>query len=490
VACDVRGIFSEALPHKFDLARQYFNPAFVQALELLGLDKPYSRAEGCYLFDPDGQRYLDFLSGYRVLNIGHNHPAVRQALAEALSQNWPNLVQMDASPLAGTLARELVARAPKGLEIVRFGNSGSEAVEMAMKFSRRATGRSKLLAARDAYHGLTYGALSLSGRPEIWQKGFTPVIGDCKLVPFDDADALEAALANRDVAAFIVEPIQGEAGIIVPRDEYLPRAQELCRKYGTLFVLDEVQTGLGRTGKFLAAEHWNLSPDIVCLAKALSGGFVPIGATLMRRDIALKVFDNIDNCAIHFSTFEANNLAMVAGLATLEVLENEHLVENAARMGALLIERLRELQQRHEFIAEVRGRGLFVAVRFDEPRSLDQKMAWKLARETADGFFGMCVVMALMKRHRLLVQVSGHDTNVLDCTPPLLVTEAEIEYFVSALDQVLEGCKQVLGPLFEMGRDMMERSLNNGTALPTLERAVRNVSASAGLSGVRSSVSS
>jgi ornithine--oxo-acid transaminase len=469
VTVDAGRLFEENLGSKFELANRYFNPALAAALQITGLDRSYVRASGCYLYDAAGERYLDFLSGFRVLNLGHNHPVVRQALAEALTCEWPNMAQVDVSPLAGALARELVMRATPGLDIVRFGNSGSEAVEMAIKFSRRATGRSIVLAARNAYHGLTYGALSLSGRPDIWHDGFTPVVGGCELVPFDDSAALEERLKQKDVAAFVVEPIQGEAGIVVPRDDYLPHAQELCRHYGTLFVLDEVQTGLGRTGRFLAAEHWNLEPDVVCLAKALSGGFVPVSATLMRRWIAERVFDNIDHCAIHFSTFEANNLAMVAGLATLRALDSERLIDNSAQMGALLIERLRELQHRHEFVAEVRGKGLFVAVRFDEPRTLEQKMAWKLARETSEGFFGTCVVMALMKHHRIVAQTSGHDGNVLDCTPPLVCSEAEIDRFVIALDEVLESCRQIAGPPWEMSADMMRRSMDNGIRLPALQ---------------------
>jgi ornithine--oxo-acid transaminase len=476
---NVGDTFRDNLPRKFDLAERYFNPSFVQALKLLGLDRRYTHAEGCYVYDDEHVRYLDFLCGYRVLNLGHNHPAVRQALTDSLAHNWPNMLQMDASPLSAVLAQELVRRAPAGLDVVRFGNSGSEAVELAMKFSRRATRRSKLVAARQAYHGLTYGALSLSGRPDAWQDGFRPVVPGCELVPFNDVDALERVLQARDVAAFIVEPIQGEAGIVVPDDDYLPRAQELCRFYGTLFVLDEVQTGLGRTGTFLAAEHWNLEPDMICLAKALSGGFVPVSATLMRRNILLDVCDSVDNCAIHFSTFEANNLAMVAGLATLNVLDSEGLVGNSARMGALLLERLQELQQRHEFIAEVRGKGLFVGVRFGAPRTLRQRMYWKLACETAEGFFGQCVVMALMKHHRIITQTAGNDPDVLDCTPALIVTEREIDYFVAALDDVLEGCKQGLGPVWEMGTELMKRSIDLGVPLPSLQRGRMNIQAGA-----------
>jgi acetylornithine/succinyldiaminopimelate/putrescine aminotransferase len=234
-------------------------------------------------------------------------------------------------------------------------------------------------------------------------------------------------------------------------------------------VLDEVQTGLGRTGAFLAAEHWKLEPDMVCLAKALSGGCVPVGATLMRRGISDRVFDSIDNCAIHFSTFEGNNLAMAAGLAALHVLDDEGLIDNAARMGALLRQRLEALRERHGFIAEVRGKGLFLAVRFGEPPALEHKMVWKLARDFNDGFFGACVTMALMKHHRIITQTSGHDGNVLDCTPPLVAGEREIEAFVNALDQVLESCKEVVGPLWEMGADMMRRSMDRNVPLPALQ---------------------
>jgi ornithine--oxo-acid transaminase len=474
MAFDAAELFRDHLPRKFDLGDRHFNPTFVQALKLVGLDKLYTRAQGCYVYDNEDHQYLDFLCGYRVLNLGHNHPAIKQALTDAVAQDWPNMVQMDSSPLAGALASELVRRAPAGLEVVRFGSSGSEAVELAMKFSRRATGRSKLVATRNGYHGVTYGALSLAGQPERWQTGFEPMLPDCELVPFNDADALERALKDRDVAAFIVEPIQGEAGFVTPADEYLPRAQALCRFYGTLFVLDEIQTGLGRTGKFLAAEHWDLQPDMICLAKALSGGFVPVSATLMRRNIFLKVVDNVDNCALHFSTFEANNLAMVAGLATLNVLDSEGLIENSARLGAVLQERLRGLQQRHEFIHEVRGKGLFAGVRFGAPRTLRHRMAWKLACDTADGFFGQCIVMALMRHHRIISQTAGNDPDVLDCTPALIATEKEIDYFVNALDQVLESSKEVLGPVWEMGTDLMKRSIANGVPLPSLQRKPAN----------------
>ena len=452
-------IFEEHLPQKLDLASQHVNPTFVKVLKLIGFDKPYVRAEGCYLYDTDGHRYLDCMAGYCVFNVGHNHPVVRRALVDALERNWPTMVQMDVSPLSGVLARELARRATPGLDVVYFGNSGAEAVEAAMKFARGATSRRRLLAAHNAYHGLTYGALSLSGRPELWQEGFQPVVPKCTIVPFNNLDALERELKRGDVAAFIVEPIQGEAGVVVPSGDYLPGAQELCRKHGAMFVLDEVQTGLGRTGKFLAAEHWKLQPDIICLAKALSGGLVPASATLTRREIFRKVFNTLERCVIHGTTFGENNLAMAAGLATLHVLDNERLIENSARMGALFLRRLRELQERHEFIAEVRGRGLFVAVRFGGPRSLKLRAEWTLAQKAAKGLFGESIVMSLMKHHRILAQIAGHDPDVLKFTPPLVAGEAEIDQIVGAFDEVLEGCKKASGPVWEMAVALMKRAV-------------------------------
>jgi ornithine--oxo-acid transaminase len=456
---DVKSWFENRVPEKFDLSSQCVNPTFVKVLKLIGLDKPYVRAEGCYLYDAAGNRYLDCLGGYCVFNVGHNHPVVREALTQALAQNWPNMLQMDASPLSGLLARELIKRAPKGLDVVYFGNSGAEAVEAAMKFARCFSGRRRLLAAHNAYHGLTYGALSLSGRPEIWQEGFKPVVPDCAIVPFNDLSALENELKKGDVAAFIVEPIQGEAGVVIPSDDYLPKAQQLCRQHGALFVLDEIQTGLGRTGKFLAAEHWGIEPDILCLAKALSGGFVPVSATLTRREILLKVFNTLERCVIHCTTFGENNLAMVAGLATLRALDEDRLVENSARMGALLLERLRDLQKRHEFVAEVRGKGLFAAVRFGEPRSLKLKTQWTLAHKMAPALFVEAIVMSLMKHHRILIQTAGHDLDVLKITPPLVAGEKEVDYFVTALDRVLESCQSVTGAVWETATDLMKRAV-------------------------------
>jgi len=304
------------------------NPHWVRLLNLLQMNVAYERCSGSELFTADGRRILDFLSGYCVHNVGHNHPAVVAALKEELDREGPAMLQSHVPGLAAELAERLSARAGGRLNRVFFTSSGSEGVETAIKFSRASTGRAGLLYAEGAFHGLTCGALSLMSDP-FWREGFGPLLPDTVAVPFLDVEALEKQLATRKFAAFIVEPIQAEGGIRVPAPEYLQTAQALCRRYGTLFVLDEVQTGMCRTGTFLAAHRFGLDPDMVVLAKALSGGLVPVGAVLMSAAVSDSVFSSLKRAIVHASTFGENALAMRAGLATLDVLEHESLGERA-----------------------------------------------------------------------------------------------------------------------------------------------------------------
>src|SRR5436309_6914772 len=274
------------------------------------------------------------LSGFGVFALGRNHPAVRKALKSVLDADLPNLVQMDVSTLEGILAERLLALVPH-LDKVFFANSGAESVEAAIKFARTATGRTGIVFCDHAFHGLTYGALSLNG-DEMFRNGFEPFLPDCVRIPFNDLAALEQALSSRRMAAFIVEPIQGK-GVILPTEEYLKGAEHLCRCHETLFVTYEIQTGIGRTGKFLAGEHWGIEPDMVLLAKALSGGHVPVGAVLMRKSIYNQVFNRMHRAVVHGSTFGKNDLAMAAGTATLELMRADPGIENAAETGTRLL---------------------------------------------------------------------------------------------------------------------------------------------------------
>jgi ornithine--oxo-acid transaminase len=416
---------------------EHVNPQWVRLLDVLEMNVAYQRCLGAELFTADGERILDFLSGYCVHNTGHNHPRVVAALMDELTKNGPNMLQSHVPELAGELAERLCLRAGGGLTKVFFNSSGSEGVETAIKFSRAKTKRAGLLYAEGAFHGLTCGALSLM-EGTTWAKGFGRLLPDTKAVPFGDIDALTAQLATEKFAAYILEPIQAEGGIRVPPPGYLKAAQELCRKYGTLFVLDEVQTGMYRTGKFLAAHHFDVQPDMVVLAKALSGGLIPVGAVLMTDEVYEAVYSSLDRAIVHTSTFSENGLAMRAGMATLDVLEDEGLGDRALTMGEAFRNSLREKLAGYEMVGEVRGIGLLSGIEFKAPSSLTLRMAYETFQRIHPGLFGQMVVMRMFKSEHVLTQICGNNFMVLKAAPPLTVSHEHLDYFVAAIDQVTE----------------------------------------------------
>lgn len=397
----------------------------------------YERCLGAELFTSDRRRILDFLSGYCVHNAGHNHPEIVAALQQELAVCGPVMLQSHVPELAGILAQQLCERAGRRLAKVFFASSGSEGVEAAIKFSRARTGRAGLLYAEGAFHGLTCGALSLMGDP-FWREGFGPLLPGTEAVPFGSVIALEERLATRRFAAFIVEPLQAEAGIRLPDPEYLRAAQALCRSYGTLFVLDEVQTGMYRTGPFLAAHHFGLDPDMVILAKALSGGLIPVGAVLMSEGIYDSVYGSLKRAIVHTSTFSENNLAMRAGLATLEVLETARLGDRASSLGAELRHRLHHALSEFEMVKEVRGLGLLCGIEFAPPRQWRLRLPFEAFRKIHPGMFGQVLVMRLFRDHNILTQICGNNFMVLKVAPPLVVTEQQLDEFVQAIRTVVE----------------------------------------------------
>ena len=419
-----------------DLYREHVNPQWVRLLDLLQMNVRYVRCSGTRLYTDDDRQILDFLSGYCVHNIGHNHPQVIAALEAELRQEGPAMVQSHVPELAGELAAELCKRAGGQLSKVFFCSSGSEGIEAAIKFARARTKRSGLLYAEGAFHGLTTGALSLMGDP-FWREGFGPLLPNCEAIPFGHLEALKGKLASKRFAALIVEPIQAEGGIRMPDSEYLAEAQYLCHRYGTLLVLDEVQTGLGRTGRFLAAHHYGVQPDMVVLAKALSGGLVPVGAVLMAEKIYDAVYDSLKRSIVHASTYSENSLAMRAGLATLRVLDEEGLMQRSEVLGLYLRDRLREALEGYEMVKEVRGLGLFCGIEFTKPKQLRRRAAFAAFRAIHSGMFGQMVVMNLFQRG-ILAQICGNNFMVLKVAPPLTVTEAEIDELVEQVRQVMD----------------------------------------------------
>ena len=416
---------------------KYVNPQWVRLLDLLELNVRYTRCVGTELFTADGRRILDFLSGYCVHNIGHNHPALIAALREELEACGPAMIQTHVAELAGELAERLCRKAGGRVSKVFFGSSGSEGVEAAIKFARAHTKRAGLLSARGAFHGLTCGALSLM-TDEFWREGFGPLLNEVEAIPFDDLGALENQLASKRFAAFFVEPIQAEGGIRVPEAEYLKTAEALCRRYGTLFVLDEVQTGMHRTGPFLAAHHFGAEADLVILAKAMSGGLVPVSAVLMTDEIYESVYGSLRRAIVHTSTYSENSLAMRAALTTLDVLEAERLEERCARVGHDFRQRLKEALSGYEMVKSIRGEGLLLGIEFASPRQLKLKVPFEAFHRIHPAMFGQILVMRMFRDHGILTQICGNNFMVLKAAPPLTVTDEQIEEFVRGIREVVE----------------------------------------------------
>jgi ornithine--oxo-acid transaminase len=436
----------------------YVNPQWVTLLNLLGMNVEYERCLGCELFTKDGRRILDFLSGYCVHNTGHNHPYIIQALKDEMDRCGPAMLQSHVPELAGELARRLCELAGGKLEKVFFGSSGSEGVEAAIKFARATTGRAGIVYAKSSFHGLTNGALSLMN-DAFWRERFGPLLPDTLGVPFGDIAALESALAEKRHAAFIVEPLQAEGGIQVPTREYLQKAQELCEKSGTLFVLDEVQTGMYRTGTFLAAHQFDVQADMVVLAKALSGGLMPVSAVLMTNKIYRAVYSSLKRAIVHTSTFSENSLSMRAGLAALDVLQREELGPRALQLGESFRAKLRSELTGFDMVKEVRGMGLLNGIEFVPPKKLAFRVLYEAFNKIHPAMFGQIVVMRMFREKGMLTQICGNNFMVLKAAPPLTATSEQLDEFVRAIRDVVEMAQS--SPAFwTEALGMVRRSVN------------------------------
>ncbi len=456
---DTLRVFDEPVDQVYGRYASYVNHRFAKVVELIGFDRIFTKAQGAWLWDKEGRRYLDFLGGYSVFNVGRNHPRVKQALMEWLERDGASLVQMECAPLAGLLGEELARLTPGELDTSFFTNSGSETTEVGLKMARKATRRPRILYAESGFHGLTYGAISVSD-DDMWRAGFEPFVPGCDKIPFDDLDALERELSKRDVAAFITEPIQGEAGVRIPSENYLPEALRLCHKYGSLLIVDEIQTGFGRTGRWFACDHWGVEPDIMLLSKGLSGGYVPVGAVVTKRKVFDKVFEDLAHAVVHTTTFGGNAMAMVCGLATIQVMRDEGVVENCASVGAELTEKLQALGSRFEMVKAVRGKGLMIGIEFGEPRSLALKAGWKLVHRANRGLFGQMIAIPLMRDHGILTQVAGHNLDVHKLAPPLIIGEEETTQFLGAYEKVLIDLHKFPGPLWDLGTTLLKNSMS------------------------------
>jgi acetylornithine/succinyldiaminopimelate/putrescine aminotransferase len=454
---DLAALLAGRSGERYALHERHLNHQLPRMLRTLGFDKVYERAEGAYFWDAEGNDYLDMLAGFGVMGLGRHHPVVRKALHDVVDAQLPDLTRFDCPPLPGLLAERLLAHSPH-LDRVFFGNSGTEAVETALKFARRATGKPRVLHCDHAFHGLTTGSLSVNGEA-CFRDGFGPLLPDTA-VPLGDLGALGRELARGDVAALIVEPVQGK-GVHETPPGYLRAAQELLHRHKALLIADEVQTGLGRTGDFYAYQHEEgVEPDLVCVAKALSGGYVPVGATLGKDWIFKKVYSSMDRVLVHSASFGSNAQAMAAGLAVLSVIENDQIVAGARATGELLRSRLVALKDRYELLADVRGRGLMIGIEFGRPRSLKLRGRWAMLQAARKGLFAQMVVAPLLQRHRILTQVSGDHLEVIKLIPPLIIGEREVDRFVAAFTAVMDEAHEG-GLVWDFGRRLMKQAVIN-----------------------------
>lgn len=444
---------------QYELHRQHVNPVFVKMLRAIGFDKGYVRGQGPYLWDAEGNKYLDLLTGWGVFALGRNHPKVKAILQQLIATDQPNLVRMDCSLLSGLVAEKLTSHVSPELSRVFFCNSGTETIETAIKFARCATGRGDIVYCDHAFHGLTTGSLALNGA-DFFRERFGDLLPGTRKVPFNDLVALEQALSTKQAAAFVVEPVQGKSCEVVA-DGYLAEAQRLCNKYGTLLVVDEVQCGLGRTGKWFCYQHWpDVEPDIVCTAKALSGGYVPVGAVITKPKIMDCVFNSMERCVVHSNTFGQNDLAMAAALASLHVIEEDKLVENARALGEYVISRLREISKDSPFVSDVRGKGLMFAIDFARPKSnFKLKMAWDMLHKLNFGVFGQMIIIPLLQKHRILAQVAGYHTEVIKFLPPITVTKEDLDWFLGAMEDVLRDAERFPGAAWDTVSGLAKRTM-------------------------------
>jgi len=412
------------------------NRQWVKFLNLLDMNVNYTSCVGSKLFTEGGDCITDFLSGYCVQNVGHNNPSVADAILDELTRQAPLILQSLVPHHAALLAERLTTLAGAPLEKLYFTNTGSEGVETAMKFARVHTGRPGILACLGAFHGVSYGAMSIM-RDESWCGGCGPFLPDTECIPYLDLQQLEEKLKTKRYAAFIVEGLQSEAGLrLLPKEQFL-EAERLCRQHGTLLVLDEVQTGVFRTGKFIISHHFDIKPDMVILSKALSGGMLPVGAVLMTGAINESVFAGVDKAFFNQSTFCENALSMRAALATLDVIEEQGLAERATRLGTLLREKVSALVPKYEMLKEIRGIGLMNGIELQPPQTFKLQALFKPFSMAHPALFGQMVVMKMFREGKILTQICGNSYMTIKASPPLVASEEDLDMFVAALDKVM-----------------------------------------------------
>lgn len=435
---------------------RHVNPSFMRLLGLLGYGRVFTRARDVWIWDHTGRRYLDCLAGFGAVNIGHNHPELIRHLHEVLDGEHLHFCHLGPATQAAELAKALIARLQAPLEICLFANGGAEAVEAGLKLARIATGRTAFLACDGGFHGTSLGTLGLMGAERL-REPFQPLLPDCHRIAFGQLDELEQALRRWQPAAFLVEPIQAEGGIVLPPIGYLAAAQALCRQYGCLLILDEIQTGLGRTGSWFAYEGEGLVPDVLCLAKPLSGGMMPISVAVTSRALFDRAYGKTDRFDWHSSTFQGNALSTSTALKTLHIIGQQDLVARSAAAGERMLTGLRQRLSGHPLIADIRGRGLLIGIEFGPTGQgwLD-KLAPGLVGKLTETMFGQWVALKMLEAG-VLCQPSASCWNVLRLEPPLTIADAEIDFVVETLGTVLDEYRRLMPAVVDLGGRVLKQ---------------------------------
>ncbi len=454
-------------------ARKHVHPRLMKMFELAGMNNAFVRAEGQYLWDGEGNRFLDFLGGGGVYIMGRNQPSIHGAVAEVLGMNLPNLTVLNASVLGGMVAEKLLEFGGPQFTKVVYTNSGTESTEVALRFARNVTLRRRFLYLEGAFHGRTYAAMSCCGWEQL-RSGIDPAMPTCTPVKAGNIAQLRRELKMGDVAAFIFEPVQGMTGLRVDPG-YLREAEALCKEHGTILVADEVQTGLGRTGAWFASREAGVRADMLTTSKALSGGVAPVGAVLVDEGIYNKVYAGFSSGLNHFSTFAEGNAAMASALATMEFLEAIDAPRLAKEKGKYLRNGILDIADRYDCIDHVAGLGLMIVIYFKDSENPNVLAQQKVMMAADSGAFAAAVNVEMYKNQRILVQLPGPGLNAIKILPPAIATQEDLDYFLSSFEDVLQGFYERQGPATSLVGGMVRTTVGKmmpGGAMPPLQRAL------------------
>lgn len=460
---DFKDKLQEYIHSSAHLSKRHVHPKLLKMFEVAGMTAVFDRGQGQYLWDTNGDRFLDFLSGGGVYFMGRNQPEINEMLRDILDLELPNLTIVNASLLGGLLAEKLLAMAGPHYGKAILANTGTETAEVGIRFARYVTRRRRFLYLDGAFHGRTYGAISMCGSAAL-REGQEPLMPTCTPLPPNDIRALKRELRYGDVAAFFFEPVQGMT--CLPMDpDYLREAEALCKEYGTLFVADEVQSGLGRTGHWFYTSGHGIRPDMLSVSKTLSGGQVPVSAVLVSEEIYQKVYEKFQSGPFYFSTFAENNLAMAAGIATLEFLEKHDAANEAARVGKRIVDGVNALKERYDCIDRIQGAGLMLSIYFKDSVKPRLAVEQKLLNTGDASAFAAAVNVDMYRKHKILVQIPGVGVNAIKILPPFCTTDADVTYFLNALDEVLGTYYTGVGPAIGLGRTALGATLGQASSL-------------------------